>query len=272
MYSYIQSFVNAINQIENFDPREIIGCSEEDIAKLNHCLPEGSMLPESLVEFYKYCGHQIAYLLPFDNFYFDSILSLNRIAQEQYSDPEFYQEGFEEVLPPDAFVIAERDDEAFWFVRVSQGPNPPVYYWDYNQPQTHFVEAYPLFTAFLDWIASQLSQKHELFKSGKYPQVYGKIRKTIPVIYGTLEYIKEAPEYPTDSNLQVAHRNFSRLGKQVYLAYPQNSKKRFIKKIDLDLLSGATGLINNSTLQEMSKARILTKMRQVQNQIADIYN
>ena len=72
-YNYIQQAVDCITNLDDFHPKEIIGCTEDEINNLEKLLGEHYYIPEAYVEFLEWGGHGIVEMLSRANFYYSKI-------------------------------------------------------------------------------------------------------------------------------------------------------------------------------------------------------
>lgn len=122
--------------------RQAIGCSEEEILKLENSLKLS--LPLAYKEFLRFAGKGLGDFEVGSTIFYDDIdlIELQEIAREFLIEDNFPQK-----LPDDAYVFWMHQGYMFCFFRTSEGDNPPVHFhresfkedfaWNY---QAHFTD------------------------------------------------------------------------------------------------------------------------------------
>ncbi len=119
-------------------PDTMIGCSELDIAQLEHRM--AVRLPAKYKNFLLAWGKQSGDFLDDCCFLYDSLESVCRPNAESLAR----ENGFD--LPPHAFVFLERYP-LFMFFDTTQGEDPPVWLFDEDQSKPKIVAS-----SFSEWL------------------------------------------------------------------------------------------------------------------------
>ncbi len=113
---------------------EIQGCSQEEVAQLEQHF--NIQFPRSYREFLLTMGHQCGTLFRgTDILYprrFDFAESVKELTEESKADFR---------LPEDAFVFSMHQGYIFWYFRLGEGDDPPIYQYNENQPDSRRVAA-----------------------------------------------------------------------------------------------------------------------------------
>ena len=106
---------------------QVVPCTHEEVNILESMLPQPYRLPAAYKEFLLYGGKEMA--------------DLFNLADISYQIAKFWLEHREEIfdiiygedsdaqLPPDMFVIEEHLGGSVGYFRLTEGEDPPVYYW-----------------------------------------------------------------------------------------------------------------------------------------------
>ena len=121
---------------------EVSPCTEEEVAALEKQL--NIHLPGAYREFLLWMGRDGGNLLVGTDYSYEILPKLKSWAMELLSE-----KNLSHLLPDDAFVFLMHQGYQFMFFRLSEGEDPPIYY--YNQPaqQQSFVVSDPSFSAFM---------------------------------------------------------------------------------------------------------------------------
>jgi hypothetical protein len=121
---------------------EIVPCSEDEINALEYHL--GLSLPQAYREFLLWMGHSGGGLLRGSDCFYKHLPHLREWAVELLEEDNFH-----EPLPDDAFVFFMHQGYQFAFFRLSEGDDPPVYYYHESTDQSSFVISHRSFSEFL---------------------------------------------------------------------------------------------------------------------------
>lgn len=124
-------------------PDEVLGCTEAEVAALEQRI--GHYLPAAYREFLLWIGHSAGHLLQGSDVFYQQLEPLPTYAQELLQENDITTP-----LPEDAFVFYVHQGYQFMFFRLSEGDDPPVYYYGEGEGQDTFRVLYPSYSAFLE--------------------------------------------------------------------------------------------------------------------------
>jgi len=127
----------------------VIPCTENEVSALEQKL--GLVLPQTYIEFLLWMGHGAGSFLQGESVFYQD-LPLDEEARQL-----LVEDGIAIPLPEDAFVFYMHQGYQFMFMRLTEGPNPPVYYYGEEQAaylseeqrERTFTLLYESFSAFL---------------------------------------------------------------------------------------------------------------------------
>lgn len=125
---YLYKFNKILSSIDYYDPREFIGCNEQEILLLENHINSPNVLPEAFRSFLEFGGHKIGDLRPADCFYYEDILATIQDPEGLHVRLE-EDADFSDHFPPQGIVFYEHFGSELMYIRVDEGPNPRVYYW-----------------------------------------------------------------------------------------------------------------------------------------------
>ena len=124
--------------------RDTADFRETDVAALRQFaeqfLPD--RLPAEYLEFMRYAGNGLFWVGSDCNF--QSVPLLREWAEELLTENSSPLS-----LPDDAFPFRMHQGYMFWFFRLSEGDDPPVYFYTEERPLTDFVRVSDSFTEFI---------------------------------------------------------------------------------------------------------------------------
>lgn len=113
-------------QIEELQSRHLVGqfvpCSKEEVQALENQL--GQTLPAAYREFLLLMGRKAGGLFWGTNWLYEDLELMQEDAVELMR-----HDKFPVILPPDAFVFLMHQRYQFMFFRLTEGDDPPVYYY-----------------------------------------------------------------------------------------------------------------------------------------------
>lgn len=117
--------------------QEIVGCSEEEIARLENAV--GLTLPNAYREFLRAVGHGAGDFMGYGAWRYDCLFNLTGRTKETYEpDAQF----------PDKAFVFYADGSIFAFFVADGTDDPPVYCW--NEVREQVERAYDSFSEFID--------------------------------------------------------------------------------------------------------------------------
>lgn len=115
-------------------PQELLGCTQDEVIKLEQQLR--IYFPKAYQEFLLLMGHGAGNFLRGSDCFFEHLLCLQNWAVKLLQE-----NNFSESLPEDAFVFLMHQGYQFSFFRLSEGDDPPTYYYcegsDQNFTRSH---------------------------------------------------------------------------------------------------------------------------------------
>jgi hypothetical protein len=152
----------AVNEVLNqFDDEHVIypsgnkpevivcGCTEAEVAALEQRI--GSALPAAYREFLLWMGHSGEHLLRGSDVFYDRLIDL------QEWGPELLEENSIPPMPDDAFVFYMHQGYQLAFFRLSEGDNPPAYYYGEGEGLDRFRLDYARYSDFLVAVIESLA-------------------------------------------------------------------------------------------------------------------
>lgn len=123
-----------------------VGCSLEDLSAFESS--RSITLPDSYARFLLGAGKNTG------GFLSGSDLTIDCLDRLQLGARALLQDDDAPGLPPDGFVFCSHQGYQFLFFRMSEGPNPPVYY--YLEGEKKFREIAPSFS---DWLGRTIDDE-----------------------------------------------------------------------------------------------------------------
>ncbi len=140
------------------DSQQVKPCTEEEVRLLEKEV--GFSLPAAYQEFLLWMGHRAGKLLRGEDCFYEYILGNQKGAVELLEE-----NGNPEVLPEDALVFCMHQGYVFYFMRVSEGDDPPIYFYSEAMKPRRFILSHRNFAEFL---------RNEMEERMKYLATYGK--------------------------------------------------------------------------------------------------
>ncbi len=128
-----------LSLIQEKNAGPLAGCSEQDLLELQHGM--GVQLPPAYLRFLRRCGADTG------DFLRGSDLTLAFLPRLRSSAQALLTDDKGPLLPDDAFVFFSHQGYQFLFFRLSDGPDPPVFY--YLEASGVFRKVAPSFSAWL---------------------------------------------------------------------------------------------------------------------------
>jgi hypothetical protein len=128
---------------------ELRGCSEDEIEALERRY--SLRLPNSYRSYLKTMGHRSGRLFDGDHWlvaYADVLRLTHRERENATREGDDSRRKLDEILGADGLIILDRLAEQFYFIRCSEGDDPPVHYFENFGWETE--RAYPSVLAWLD--------------------------------------------------------------------------------------------------------------------------
>ncbi len=122
---------------------EMHPCTDEEVAVLEQQI--GQPLPAAYREFLLWIGHGAGIFLQGSDAFYQHLNHLRQSAQDL-----LLENNITATLPEDVFVFYMHQGYQFMFFRLSEGDDPPVYYFGEGEGQDTFTLLYPHYSKFLD--------------------------------------------------------------------------------------------------------------------------
>ncbi|MGZ3581989.1 MAG: SMI1/KNR4 family protein [Ktedonobacterales bacterium] len=117
-------------------------CTLEEVRSLEDLL--GHRLPIAYKEFLLWMGHGAGPFLRGTDVFFQDLPGMLEAAKDLLNE-----NGIEDPLPDDAFIFYMHQGYQFMFFRLSDGDDPPVYFYGEGQGLHTFVLLYERFSDFI---------------------------------------------------------------------------------------------------------------------------
>jgi len=135
---------------------EIQPCSEAEVHALEQRL--GLLLPEVYKEFLLWMGHGAGRLMRGSRFFYQDLPGLREAAVTLLNE-----NNVPALLPKEAFVFYMHQGYQFAFFQVSEGNDPPVYYYNEGADEKTFVISHRRFSEFLENQIEEQARLLEMF-------------------------------------------------------------------------------------------------------------
>ena len=190
---YFQKFREELTQLDEFGSREIVGCTAEEIAALEALHPSGKPLPLSLKEFLSLGGKRIAYLQPTTGFYYPKMLEFTQDIKDRLENN--YIEPGAILLPnfpiaKDVLVFMEHLAYSFRFIRLGEGDDPPVYFFDDGMQTDEERVIYSSFSESMYELLEDFKDAHNQRIEG-FPELQQPLNKLKTKLFDILDFFDQ---------------------------------------------------------------------------------
>ncbi|MBI3220949.1 MAG: SMI1/KNR4 family protein [Bacteroidetes bacterium] len=121
----------------------LLPCSTEEIKKLEDTLQ--IKLPEAYREYLSVMGKYSGKINEGTDCFYDDLIRIQAWPKELLKENSVLDE-----LPSDAFVFSMHQGYEFWYFRISEGNNPPVYgYHEGDDDPQLLIAQFPTFTDYI---------------------------------------------------------------------------------------------------------------------------
>ncbi len=129
MQNYISQALEAFGKLPETADRKLKPCTEEEVEELARLLPESCRLPLAVKEFLLVGGHKMGRLFNSVDFSYRIIrLYLDKGHGDIIRMLKPYTEDL--TLPEDILILNEYSGESFTYLRLREGDDPAVYFWE----------------------------------------------------------------------------------------------------------------------------------------------
>jgi len=141
---YLDEVKARFEQLHLVCREKIIPCTEDEIRILEQWL--GLPLPGAYKEFLLWMGHGAGGFMRGSDCFYEHLPRLRAGAMELLKE-----NGYAEPLPGDAFVFYMHQGYQFYFIRVGEGDDPPVYFYSEAMETPAFIIKHPNLADFLNY-------------------------------------------------------------------------------------------------------------------------
>ncbi|MEQ9668818.1 SMI1/KNR4 family protein [Coleofasciculus sp. G2-EDA-02] len=128
---YLDNLKSRLYALRTVDNEQFRPCTEEEVLALEQQLKVS--LPAAYREFLLWMGHSTGELFAGSQWNYKKIIRLQTGAKEILE-----RNSFPEPLPDDAFIFWMHQGYQFMFFRLSEGDDPPVYYYHEGRHENSF--------------------------------------------------------------------------------------------------------------------------------------
>ncbi|MEG3896350.1 MULTISPECIES: SMI1/KNR4 family protein [unclassified Microcoleus] len=139
---YLDRVKERFKELKLVNPHELMGCTYREITELEKKL--GFSLPEAYKEFLLWMGKNAGRVLQGSDCFFKHLPYLKEWAIELLEENQFPN-----TLPEDAFVFFMHQGYQFSFFRLSEGDDPPTYFYCEGTNQTSFTRSHNKLSEFM---------------------------------------------------------------------------------------------------------------------------
>jgi hypothetical protein len=141
---YLDEVKKRCEELQIVHAEKILPCTEDEIRMLEQQI--GLPLPGAYKEFLLWMGHGAGGFLRGSDCFYERLPPLRAWALEL-----LWENGYAEPLPGDAFVFYMHQGYQFYFVRVGEGDDPPVYFYSEAMETPAFIIKHPNLAEFLNY-------------------------------------------------------------------------------------------------------------------------
>jgi hypothetical protein len=139
---YLEPIKQRLIALNLASPHDLIGCTMREIIELEQQL--GVKLPIAYQEFLRIMGKGAGQFLRGSDCFYDQLLDLQQAAGELLAENHFLGK-----IPDDAFVFFMHQGYQFSFFRLSEGDNPPTYFYCEGEQHQSFIKTHERYSEFL---------------------------------------------------------------------------------------------------------------------------
>jgi hypothetical protein len=219
---YFQRIREELQELDAFDSREIQGCSELEIKKLESLHPAKLDFPLSVREFLSWGGKQIVDMHPTTGFYVKTIEEMLRNMTTKFLDSDNFHQVFipnrARDFPGDGLIFLEHLDYSFEFVRLTEGDDPPVYYFDDDPERSDFEVIYPSFSEAIYNFFLDFKDMHER-RIEKFPELRQPLNYFKRKVLDMLDLIDKNIKNEAQGNWARLWKCYRRTSRDIYKLY-----------------------------------------------------
>lgn len=235
---YFQRIRDELQELDEFDHREIQGCSDLEIKNLESLHPANLYFSLSVREFLSWGGKQIVYMRPATGFYMKTIEKMLRVMKDQFLTPDNFHQVFipngERDFPLDSLIFLEHLDYSFEFVRLTEGDDPPVYYFDDDPDQSDFEMIYPSFSEAIYNFFLDFKELHER-RLKNFPELRQHLNYFKKKVLDMLDLIDENIKNESQGNWARLWHCYWRTERDIYKLYDLDTSTEININYHLDV-------------------------------------
>ncbi len=202
---------STIFNIGEFDDREIIGCSGDEILALQNILPNNTKLPRGYLDFLRICGKGFADFQTTTCFYYNKVLKLNKeIRQANENNKPILK------IPNNAFVIMSHLSYSYIYIILNQeGKNSPVFLYLKDEP---IEQLYSSFEEFILDIFQDFNLEHKK-RIENFPDIEHYLLEFKKQVFNILEFILQNNLKDISIDWLNIYKTYKLILKRVYNLY-----------------------------------------------------
>lgn len=164
-YKYLKEDIKLFEKLlNNFEEVKVVSCTFEEVQALELMLPQPYYLPTAYKEFLLYGGKNIKGLSDWNYpSYSKAKIDLETEYEEIFELLLGYNKNTR--LPSDIFVINQWLSDYFIFFLLTEGKNPPIYYW--KESLEKLSKSEKLFDSFSDYFR-EIIRTESIILTGEY--------------------------------------------------------------------------------------------------------
>ncbi len=139
---YLDQARDALSKAGFVGSSEIHGCTPEEVRALEESI--GHTLPLAYKEYLLWMGHGAGRFLAGSSVFYEDLPDRRESAEDLLNE-----NSVSLGLPSDAFVFYGHQGYQFMYFRLSEGDNPPVYYYGEGEGMEAIALLYPRFSDFV---------------------------------------------------------------------------------------------------------------------------
>ncbi len=200
-----------ICNIGEFDNREIVGCSENEIIALQSILPINTKLPSVYLDYLRICGKGFADFQTTTCFYYNKVFKLNKdISQANENNKPVLN------IPKNAFVIMSHLSYSYIYIVLNpEGKSSPVFLYIKDEP---IEQLYTSFEEFIFDILQDYNLEHKK-RIEKFPDIEQYIIEFKKQVFNVLEFILQNNLNENSKDWLNIYKTYNIILKRVYNLY-----------------------------------------------------
>lgn len=270
-YQIINKFISKIIETVDFDKREIKGCTLAEILDLENNHPAKKDLPKALKEFLTFGGRKITYWKPGTGFFYPFFYDVNYKLDKTFLDSNycanFFGNQFLDKFPSDAFLFYSNQGYEYMFIRLSEGDDPPVYFFDNDESMQHFSIVSESFSQWLNNSITMFIEYHNV-RMNNVKIERKKFNDFKSQLLSIIDLIKDVNSFHNFERLSIVERSYERVLSIVYSLCEK--EPTLLKSAYLNLLNNT--IIDKTSLSMQLKEVLNFEVNKTINLFLDFIN